>query len=139
MSTSEYPFACPSTTDPYCYLTYATMLPNTMEAFYTDLRHGHGVGIEEHANAGENGSLLLIFPNPGEGIFAISLPAELKGQFNLSVHDAIGKLIFNEVRTVRPGGTQLPLDLNGLEAGMYMVRLRALDGSAERRGQLVIQ
>jgi hypothetical protein len=139
MSTSEYPFACPSTTNPYCYLTYATMQPGTMEAFYADLRHGSGVGVEEHANADENGSALLIFPNPGNGIIEITLPEDLKGQFNLTVHDAIGKLVFNEIRAVGPGGSRLPLDLQSLEAGMYMVGLRALDGSAERRGQLLIK
>jgi hypothetical protein len=139
MSTSAYPFACPSTTNPYCYLTYATMQPGTMEAFYADLRHGSGVGVEEHANADENGSALLIFPNPGNGIIEITLPEDLKGQFNLTVHDAIGKLVFNEIRAVGPGGSRLPLDLQSLEAGMYMVGLRALDGSAERRGQLLIK
>jgi hypothetical protein len=115
------------------------MQPGTMEAFYADLRHGSGVGVEEHANADENGSALLIFPNPGNGIIEITLPEDLKGQFNLTVHDAIGKLVFNEIRAVGPGGSRLPLDLQSLEAGMYMVGLRALDGSAERRGQLLIK
>ncbi len=139
MSTANFPFACPPTPDPYCYLTYATMSPNTMEAFYADLRHGTGVGVEEYANADQLGSALFIYPNPGEGVFSIAVPAELDGQFNLSVHDAIGKVKFNELRTVRSGGSILPLDLNGLGAGIYMVRLRPLDGIKGRTAKLILQ
>jgi len=139
MSTAGYPFACPPTTDPYCYLTYATMLSGTMEAFYTNLRHGVGVGLAENANAHDAGSPLLIFPNPGEGVFAVALPAELKGQFSLSVYDAIGRLRSVEFRAVGAHGALQPLDLQSVDAGMYMVRLRALDGTVERTGKLLVQ
>lgn len=138
-STSAYPFACPPTTDPYCYLTYATQLSGTMEAFYTDLRHGVGVGVPEQAHAYDDGSSLLIFPNPGEGVFAIALPPELKGKFTLTVYDAIGKLKLDEVRAVGAAGALQQLDLQNVEAGMYMVRLRSLDNSTERTGRLLVK
>ncbi|MBS1568829.1 MAG: T9SS type A sorting domain-containing protein [Bacteroidetes bacterium] len=138
-STSAYPFACPSTTNPYCYLTYATMQPGTMEAFYADLRHGEGVGVEEHTNADGNDSPLFIMPNPGEGIFSLVLPVEFKGPFKLSVHDALGKVCLNEVRNARQGGSLQTIDLQALNAGMYMVQLRTLDGNVERRAKLLIE
>lgn len=42
-----FPFSCPPTTDPYCYLTYATQSPTTGEAFYAQLQYDVTIGIGE--------------------------------------------------------------------------------------------
>ena len=91
MSTSEYPFACPATTNPYCYLTYATMVGGTMEAFYTDLRHNGEVGVEEHAAAADG--VLVVYPNPATQELFVLLPKGTAGRVEVQIHDALGKLV----------------------------------------------
>ena len=137
MSTSEYPFACPATTNPYCYLTYATMVGGTMEAFYTDLRHNGEVGVEEHAAAADG--VLVVYPNPATQELFVLLPKGTAGRVEVQIHDALGKLVKTvplatavHAKTVRIGIAELP-------SGLYAVRVQNAAGGIEGSAKLIVE
>lgn len=60
------------------------------------------------------------YPNPTEGSFEIALPASLK-QVPISIYDATGNLISNQVYTVEDSKVRLTLE--GQPMGIYLVRV----------------
>ena len=137
MSTSEYPFACPSTTDPYCYLTYATMVDGTMEAFYTDLRHNGEVGIEELATASD--AVVVLFPNPATHELFVQLPNDTFGWVEVRIHDTLGKLVRTVAQARVERANTLRLDIGGLSSGLYAVSVLNEVGSYVGSAKLIVE
>ncbi|MBU3740919.1 MAG: T9SS type A sorting domain-containing protein [Candidatus Kapabacteria bacterium] len=70
---------------------------------------------------------LLVTPNPSAGDVTIILPPGRRDQALLWVYDAVGKL----VKHVDVPASQRTVDVHGLDAGSYIVRLR----NTHTRGQ----
>lgn len=71
-----------------------------------------------------------LYPNPAHGTATLVLPAKLEATA-ATLHDALG-------RTVRcytlPASAELhPLDVNGLPAGVYALRVASAQGAVVRR------
>ncbi len=64
---------------------------------------------------------LHVFPNPGNGRITITLPYTRIGAGRLLVHDASGKLLFDQVITLRQESTAV--DLGALVPGMHLLTL----------------
>lgn len=65
---------------------------------------------------------LAVFPNPGKGIFTITLPKAEKA--DLCVFDLTGKEIFSETRYALKRGTNHQIDLTGNYKGVYFLQLK---------------
>jgi len=78
-------------------------------------------GINEPS---ENKLQFTIFPNPAKEYFTISSP-DIEGEFQITIYNVNGKLIFNEKRT-----NDVNCDILDLESGIYTVRI----SSANRTG-----
>ena len=66
----------------------------------------------------------LIFPNPGSGHFRMEAPS---GEVTeISVINAVGQVISTHIPG-EPYAREIFLDLNGIESGLYMVRLKTKD------------
>lgn len=77
-----------------------------------------GVGIEELETHADSPS---IFPNPTNGQLHVTLPDAVTSPVVLDLYDRTGRLV-QETR-VAPGRILAPLDLSGLERGLYFLRI----------------
>ena len=84
------------------------------------------IGIEENAAAAWS-----LFPNPGTGVFNLQYNGK-NGLANVEVMDVIGRIVYNQQAQVANGTTQ-SLDLTGLSAGNYNVRLTVGGARTEQR------
>jgi mono/diheme cytochrome c family protein len=69
---------------------------------------------------------LSVFPNPSSAAKATaSFQLERPGAVTISLYDEMGKLarVMTQARKLPAGSQQVPLDLSGLAAGMYFLRL----------------
>lgn len=72
---------------------------------------------------GENAADISIYPNPSSGHFTISVNGFSGGDMKIEIMDMSGKLI--EARVVADAAVQFlqPVDLDGMPAGTYFVRM----------------
>lgn len=106
---------------------------NTMAKFFRVKDCRGSVQFEEitpeeiaAAQAGE--SAILIFPNPGSGLFNISNVNGTLGQ--ITVCDVVGKTILNQAAA---GTSSVQIDLSAYPPGVYFARIQAGDKIVTRR------
>lgn len=90
-----------------------------------------GVGQEEPDGVG---SLGLPFPNPTSGSLNIPFTTVGAGLVHLAVYDALGRLVAEPVRGLRPPGNYAAaLSTRGWAPGVYTVRFETVTGAESRR------
>lgn len=73
-------------------------------------------------------------PNPAVGAARLTVTLEAPAEVYVSVVDALGRTIRSLVPSALPAGAQeVALDVSGLPAGVYVVRLATERGTASRR------
>ncbi len=82
------------------------------------------VGVEEEASA----TTFNVYPNPVEDVAWIDLNLGANEEVRLDVVNLIGqKVVSQDLGTMSSGQTRMPLDLGGLQSGIYLVTLTAGD------------
>jgi subtilisin-like proprotein convertase family protein len=72
-----------------------------------------------------SGSLVFeVTPNPSNGLFLVKLDLPRLTDLELAVYDVVGRQVF-AAQTATVGASQLPLDLQGLVSGTYLLRVRS--------------
>ena len=79
------------------------------------------IGVTEN----ELSRSLNIFPNPSTGEFTIAFDLEKAQDITISVVDALGREISNEIIARAEGATQHKLDLTNQARGLYFVKITA--------------
>ncbi len=69
-----------------------------------------------------------ITPNPGTGAFKISYKAPEAQTLSIDVTDTPGRIVRTLKTTVSPGDNAIPLNMEGMAAGIYFVRLGSEKG-----------
>lgn len=82
------------------------------------LTDGCGVGIQDIEQP-----RLMIYPDPGNGLFNVVLPRGFGGSAELEVLDLTGRRVQWE-RLMGQSGQVIPFDLSGVPAGSYVVVIR---------------
>ena len=96
--------------------------------FFTTLS---GIRITEgDINLGVN---LNIYPNPTRGLFNISFIAEKIDNFDISIVDAFGKLVYNEDKQDFIGEYTKQLDLSDFPRGIYTLQIRNQNSFVSKR------
>jgi hypothetical protein len=74
-----------------------------------------------------------VYPNPNNGTFTLSLPTNAKG--SIEVSSSVGQIIaqFDAQQVVQQGGQ---LQLDGLSAGIYLVKYTGENKSSIRKMQV---
>ncbi|MFN8351175.1 MAG: T9SS type A sorting domain-containing protein [Flavobacteriales bacterium] len=88
---------------------------------------GTNIGIEENANASD----WSVFPNPGTGVFTLQYSGA-NAAADIEVFDLTGRAVYTS-RTAVANGTNHTLDLTGVSAGNYNVRLTVNGVRTEQR------
>lgn len=91
----------------------------------------------EPADGGGQLHLAPVEPNPLRGSGVVRFRLATPEQVTLTLHDAAGRRVSMLSAGPRPAGEHaLPLDVRGLEGGVYFVRLRA--GTMERERKVTV-
>jgi hypothetical protein len=70
-----------------------------------------------------------LHPNPAHDRSTITLRDAAHGTVFLDLHDAAGRQVLQQQHTVPAGTTTFELDLNGIQPGAYLLRLRDTHGA----------
>jgi hypothetical protein len=103
--------------------------PNTVTAsgwvYVTFTTNGTGLieQVDEQISTLETASV-VVYPNPGDGRFTLSIPSDTDGEADISVLDGFGKLIKTVRWSVFEGITVNELDLTYLPGGVYHINIR---------------
>ncbi len=65
---------------------------------------------------------MVIYPNPNDGRFHIQLPADMRGNVDISIVSMTGKLIHKEFLN-NVSYNVLPIDLSNEANGLYFIKL----------------
>jgi len=74
------------------------------------------------------------YPNPSKG--KVNLSVNLLGNFDISILDLYGKIVWQQRRPLGPQAQAL--DLNMLISGIYLLRVEALDGGLRYSQKLIL-
>jgi PKD repeat protein len=72
---------------------------------------------------------LSIYPNPSNGNFTVKFDAEVNGQMNVQVYNAVGLV----VKTVSVDGNNTNIDLSEFASGVYVVKVSADNYTATKK------
>lgn len=64
-----------------------------------------------------------VYPNPNNGSFTVSFDAEKEGVANIRLFDMTGRMILDVNHTAAAGSNQLPVEVSGYSAGIYLLQL----------------
>jgi len=77
-------------------------------------------GIEEISDS----KIIDLYPNPSTGQFAIRSQSNLSGLFDLTIFNALGKLLYSETGLNFENGFIHPINLSNLSNGIYLLQLK---------------
>lgn len=74
-------------------------------------------------NEEEKISELNVFPNPSKGEFNVQFNSNETKISTISVLDLQGRIVYSEIQSIFEGANQIPLDLTGTDAGIYLLKM----------------
>ena len=92
-----------------------------------------GIGIEESISAKNT----TIYPNPGNGLFNISINSTSTSDYKVKVIDISGKEVYETVISCQAGSNTIPVSINNIGSGTY--NLIIADGENLITKKLVIK
>jgi len=130
-STGIY-YICLTISDMFCTSTYCDSIGITQ--FMVDgSRSGFTVNVIPPASLGTTEleasiTELNLFPNPANENVSLEYHAISSGNHSISLTDITGKLIYNENFSAQMGNNRKQINLNGVEAGIYLVTIADENG-----------
>lgn len=85
----------------------------------------------------QNGNEFKIYPNPATDQFQVYFEAGISRNATLEVYNMIGNKVHQETLATRPGQNSEVIDISGIKAGMYFIKLQMNDKAYTKR--LVIE
>lgn len=70
------------------------------------------------------GLVFSVYPNPGTGLYTITLPQSPAGNIDYAVYDLTGRELLQESMRLKEGNNHLQLDLSNYAAGVYTMRIQ---------------
>jgi hypothetical protein len=126
-TTSEQLISNTTTVTTYYIRVYGYGGAFSTSSCYTLRASTQGANWREIADADavvdEAGGLLNLFPNPAQGKVTAEYLAVSEGIVNVEVIDLTGRAIALRQQTVAAGPNQFGVDLQGVTAGMYLLRI----------------
>ncbi|MBK6481636.1 MAG: T9SS type A sorting domain-containing protein [Chitinophagaceae bacterium] len=79
------------------------------------------------AEAGDD-AVFQVFPNPNNGQFILKPQSFKKGVMQITILNAVGKIVSNYPSEIYKPGQQLPIDLGIFGKGIYFIKVETLHG-----------
>ena len=102
----------------------------TSEVFYTEIYSSQG--LPENTI-----SKMVIYPNPGQGLFTIRIPSSIDFKADVKVTDAAGAAVYRAADVIFPVNGQYELNLSGLADGIYSLQVSSKENTYQSK--LIIQ
>lgn len=78
-----------------------------------------GLGVEALFNTND----ITLFPNPASDVLAVNIEVNKTNHATITIIDAVGKTVLLSNNELNEGGNRVSLDIAGLKAGIYFVRM----------------
>lgn len=65
---------------------------------------------------------LSVYPNPNNGVFTLSVSSNAKESASFTLTDVAGKTVYSEALDIKSGTNEIPVQLSGVAAGVYILR-----------------
>lgn len=82
-------------------------------------------------------SKMVIYPNPGKGLFSVKLPVAAGSKADLKVTDATGAAVYQQSALNVPPGGQIDINLSDLPDGVYSLKVTVKESVYQ--GKLILQ
>jgi len=66
---------------------------------------------------------IKVYPNPTRGAVTVAFNAVEDGAANVVVTDVTGRIVFEKAYTTTTGANELPVEISGNAAGVYMLKI----------------
>jgi hypothetical protein len=66
-----------------------------------------------------------IYPNPASDHINLSFSSTKEELVNLTIHDIMGRLVYNNTEAVTLGTNQIQVDLHQFETGLYIIQINS--------------
>jgi len=70
---------------------------------------------------------MVIYPNPGNGLFGVRIPVSADIIADVKVTDAAGNVVYQKDEVVFPANGQIDINLSNFEDGIYFLEVIAKD------------
>ena len=68
-----------------------------------------------------------VYPNPVKDVLTVSISADKAGKGNMMITDVNGKVVYSKTISVSQGNNNLPVNLDNLSAGAYLIKVQLSD------------
>ena len=93
-----------------------------------------GIGLASRAATDGPLGASVVYPNPAQGTFAVQLPGVAgAAMVRAELLNTLGQVVRRQVAALPAAGTILPVEVAGLPAGVYTLRLQAGSATLGRR------
>lgn len=75
-------------------------------------------GVED-----QQATSIRIYPNPASDVAWVQVKSQVRGTATLTMMDLVGKTVLSETLTIAPGEEVIPVSLENVRKGLYIVRL----------------
>ena len=138
-STANFPFACPITINPWCYLVYTTVSPTAAEAFYAQIQCDGYTGMEDQDDGSDaQQPIFWLNAENNEVTLQFSL-APVDGSARLSMWDPTGRLVRDRLAPITREGKKITYSIGRLTAGIYLLQVSAAGEGALAIGKIAIR
>ncbi len=73
-----------------------------------------------------------LYPNPNNGIFQLKIAAASNKNYQLRIFNVEGRMLLEDLLTIKSGDNTKHIDLSGVEKGMYFISIIGDDGMAAK-------
>jgi hypothetical protein len=74
----------------------------------------------------------MVYPNPSNGEFNVSLNSLFTGSFQVQIYDLTGQVIFNQNYSSSPGTNIIAIDLSRFDPGIYFLEFRSTNSDRKQ-------
>jgi choice-of-anchor B domain-containing protein len=129
------PNDCPSCPNPNysgCWGAYVDLPSGIIIA--SDMQNGLFVldannALTTHDEASNYLSHVSVYPNPSSGHFSLALKMKSADLVKSEILDLAGRVVYTTIQPVSEGSSTIGLQTEGLDAGIYMIRVSGTDFS----------
>ncbi len=82
-------------------------------------------------------NLLSVYPNPSSGSFNLAVQSDVSEELSIEIVNTKGQLVRSESRSIEPGVKQIKIDTEGLNAGVFVLNVKA--GNYQATTRILVQ
>lgn len=124
---------CLTVADMFCTSTYCDtigitqfMVDGSRSGFTLNVTAPSALGLDEEINSITE---FNAYPNPATDMVSLEYTSLSSGNHSITLNDITGKLIYNENFSAQKGNNRKQINLNNVEAGIYLVTIADENGT----------